>query len=419
MNIHTVTAQKISRGNGDTYLFALPISIVLKLLEIPDPAFPFAGNRRVNKGHAQSFGDYWELNEGSWVIPPILLDSTKQLISRISPSESIFTKLVDIDFREEKDSEIRILDGQHRIYGWYLKQLDLDSRLRDATTSFNKAIASGQMEVSKLADKTIQYLNRQIQRLDSESIAINLIDGLDQKSHEQFFVDIAKNALGINKTVQSKYDTRFVVNRVTKELYESHPLLIDRTELEKTKCSDSNPNILSIVNISDIVRAICFGINSRVTPDREATMNDDAMFKVSSLFFDIMVKNFPPLEMIIKKKILPQELREKYLIGSSTIWRCYAGGFYEYCVVLDTKSGVVEIDESRLRKFEKMLRSVSIVSTYPINRDWINTEQFPNRDSKAPHSRTQNLLAMVKLFAAWAESGEIFNPKNTKGLLKN
>ncbi len=419
MNIHTVTAQKISRGRGETYLFALPISLALKLLEIPDPAFPFEGNRRVNKGHAQSFGDYWEKNEGGWVVPPILLDSGRELVTREARTNSIFSKLVDIDFQEEKDPDIRILDGQHRIYGWYLKQLDLDSRLRDATTSFNKAIASGNNELIRSSDLTIQYLNHHLERLNIEYVAINLIDGLDQQSHEQFFVDIAKNALGINKTVQSKYDTRFVVNRVTKELYESHPLLVDRTELEKTKCSESNPNILSIVNISDIVRAICFGINSRVTPDREATMQDETMLKVCSLFFDIMVKNFPSLEMIVKKRIEPKELREKYLIGSSTMWRCYAGSFYEFCVVLDTNNGKVEIDESRLRKFEKMLRSISVVSSYPINRDWMSTEQFPHKESKAPHSRTQNLLAMVKLMTSWADSGEIFNPKNIRGIPKN
>jgi len=419
LKIHTVTAQKISRGRGETYLFALPISIALKLLEIPDPAYPFAGNRRVNKGHAQNFGDYWESNENSWVVPPVLLDSNRELKSRQAPTESIFTKLVNIDFEEVKDPEIRILDGQHRIYGWYLKQLDLDSRLKDATSSFNKAIAGGKSDLVNAADKTIQYLNHHIKRLDTEYVAINLIDGLDQKSHEQFFVDIAKNALGINKTVQSKYDTRFVVNRVTKKLYESHPLLVDRTELEKTKCSESNPNILSIVNIADIVRALCFGINSRVTPEREAVMQDDSMLKVSSLFFDLMVKNFPPIEMIIKKRLTPKELREKHLIGSSTMWRCFAGGFFEFCVVLDTENGRVEIDEARLRKYEKMLHSISLVSSYPISKDWMNTEQFPNRESKAPHSRTQNLIGMAQLLASWAESGELFSPKNTRGFAKN
>jgi hypothetical protein len=74
-----VTAQQIKRLGSTEYLFAIPISLALELLEIPDPARPFADNRRVSKKHAMDFGNYWEMHSEDWVVPPILLDTAEEL----------------------------------------------------------------------------------------------------------------------------------------------------------------------------------------------------------------------------------------------------------------------------------------------------------------------------------------------------
>jgi hypothetical protein len=54
---------------------------------------------------------------------------------------------------------------------------------------------------------------------------------------------------------------------------------------------------------------------------------------------------------------------------------------------------------------------------YPISRKWFGTQLFPNRDSKAPSSRLQDLDTMVELMTAWIDNAEMFQPGNAKGLI--
>jgi len=414
--IHSVSAQKISGEVHHTYLFALPISITLRLLEIPDPAFPFAGNRRVNKKHAVDFGNYWEFHQGHWVVPPLLLDSSKTLVTRESKAENVLSNLVDIDFEEGKNLEIRILDGQHRILGWYLKQLELQKRLNDSTSTYNKLILSGGMTPDHHVLQELQYLNKQLSRFEEELVAINLIENLDERGHEQFFVDIAKNALGINKTVQSKFDSSSIINRVVKELIENHNLLRGKVDLEKINCSGANPNLLSVVNVADIVRHASFGINTRITAKRESMYQDKDILLNSSLFFDLMKSNFPLLSDLESGRTTTLTIREESLLGSSTMWRCLAGAYFEYCVVIDDEVGFIGTDDSRLGDFEKFLSQLCSVMSYPISSRWFRTGLFPKRESKAPVSRTQDLKNMVDLMCAWASNGELFRPRDLEEL---
>jgi hypothetical protein len=121
----TVTSQQIKRLGSTEYLFAIPISLALELLEIPDPARPFIDNRRVSKKHAMDFGNYWEMNSTEWVVPPILLDTAEELSYSELKRDSDQISLVQLKLPADHKHSLRILDGQHRILGWYLKKLTL------------------------------------------------------------------------------------------------------------------------------------------------------------------------------------------------------------------------------------------------------------------------------------------------------
>ena len=411
-----VTAQQIKRLGSTGYLFAIPITLALDLLEIPDPAHPFVDNRRVSKKHAMDFGNYWENHPTDWVVPPILLDTSEELKFKQIKRDNEQIALVDLQLPADHKNSLRILDGQHRILGWYLKRLELDARLSEATTSYNKAIIASANSEKLIIQNEIDLINQHVIRLDTELVSINLIDSLSAKKHQQFFVDIAKNALGINKTVQAKFDSASIINRVTQELIKSHALFLERIDMEKTSCSGSNPNFLTVVNVSDISRHACFGVNRMVTAKRENNYKDSDLAKIVTIFLDTMVQNVKPLQLIIDGRIKPADFRENYMLGSGTIWRCLAGAFYEACVIIDDNEGTIDIDEDQLFKFGKMIKQFSENMTLPISAQWFATTLFPVKRSKAPSSRAQDLESMVGLLTAWSRNGRLFFPKTPSGL---
>ena len=411
-----VTAQQIKRLGSTEYLFAIPISLALDLLEIPDPARPFADNRRVSKKHAMDFGNYWEMHSTEWVVPPILLDTAEELTFNEIKRDNDQISLVDLNLPADHKHSLRILDGQHRILGWYLKKLDLNVRLSDATTDYNKAVIASSHADKEIIQRELDAINSHSKRLDQEHVSINLIDSLSAKKHQQFFVDIAKNALGINKTVQAKFDSASIINRVTQELIKSHPLFEDRIDMEKTSCSGSNPNLLTVVNVSDISRHACFGVNRMVTAKRENNYKDQDLVETVTIFLDLMVDNVRPLQLIVDGRMKPADFREQYMLGSGTIWRCLAGAFYEACVIIDDDEGTIDLDEDQVRKFAKMIKLFSENMSLPISAQWFATTLFPVKRSKAPSSRAQDLESMVGLLTAWTRHGRLFFPKTPNGL---
>ena len=131
----------------------------------------------------------------------------------------------------------------------------------------------GTLKDKQIIQNELDSIHIHIKRLEQENVSINLIDSLSAKKHQQFFVDIAKNALGINKTVQAKFDSASIINRVTQELIKSHPLFENRIDMEKTSCSGSNSNLLTVVNVSDISRHACFGVNRMITAKRNSSIS--------------------------------------------------------------------------------------------------------------------------------------------------
>ena len=408
MNSIKTIAQKMEHGATVSFITALSITDLLDLLDIPDPNKPFEDNRRVNKRHAMEFGDYWESQRNGWISPPLLLDTELVIeYENIRELESESTVLISIP--SSKKREVSILDGQHRVLGWFLKQNDLLSRQNEANGTYNRAVFANDLILKLAAEDELRKIEYSLNRMRNEKVGITLISGLQRKQHQQFFVDIAKNALGINKTVQGKFDATSIVNRVSLELVNSHPLLNGKIDMEKTKCNGSNPNFLSLVNITDIVRHIGFGLNSRVTAKREDLYEDNDLYKVANRFFDLMLKNVEILKELRNNQISTLWIRENSLLGSGTIWRCLAGAFHETSVI--DEDSRLSIDSAEYKSFEKFIQMFALDSKLPISQRWFATELFPTKKSAAPTSRSQDLMDLVNLFQLWIENNELFNPR--------
>jgi len=411
----TLLAHRANSALRNTYLFPLPISDLLEIVEIPDPAHPFPGNRRVSKKHALEFGDYWERNPDNWIIPPVLLDTGMKLESYkvgLSQGATIMHEVVI----PVGGQAMHILDGQHRILGWYLKRREMNSRLEDRTSLYNKLILSGDREAAHKALLEIEKVRALADRLQSECVSVQLVDQLDGQTHRQYFVDIAKNALGINKTVQSKFDSSSIVNRVAQSVIETHKFLRGRVDMEKTSCSGTNENLLSVVNVADIVRHCCFGISTRVTARREAIYDDDQVLRVTLAFIDTLLRSANDLQEVASGALKVSDLRKQSLLASSTVWRGLAGGFYEACVVGEDDDGTLHVDPKMAMRFEAMLGELAPSMRLPISRQWTQTKLFADKASKAPSSRTQDLKTLSELIGAWAQNGSPFDPPNARRL---
>jgi len=401
-------AQKMEHGETISFITALSIADLLELLDIPDPNKPFEDNRRVNKRHAMEFGDYWESQRNGWISPPLLLDTELVIEFQYVPQLNLDSTVL-INIPSSKKREVSILDGQHRVLGWFLKRNDLLSRQNDANATYNRAVFSNDLILKLAAEDELRKIEYSLNRMRNEKVGITLISGLLRKQHQQFFVDIAKNALGINKTVQGKFDATSIVNRVSLELVYSHPLLSGKIDMEKTKCNGSNPYYLSLVNITDIVRHIGFGLNARVTAKREDLYEDNDLFKVANRFFDLMLKNVDLLKELRSNQISAVWIRENSLLGSGTIWRCLAGAFHETSVI--DEDSRLSIDSTAYKNFENFIQLFALDSKLPISQKWFATELFPTKKSAAPTSRSQDLMDLVNLFQLWIQNEELFNPR--------
>lgn len=403
-------AQRISYGSRESLLISLSINDALNVVEIPDPNFPFPGNRRVSKKHAIEFGNYWENAFDGWIVPPLLLDCEIE-IARFDVFSSNQTGMIcHINLSDLKKSNLKILDGQHRILGWFLKREEIERNISEETTKYNQAVFSKDKAQLKRCEHQLGLLRKTQNRFVSEKVALNILDSLTREMHQQFFVDIARNALGINKTVQAKFDSASVINRVAQYLIKNHSLLRNKVDLEKTSCSGTNKNLLSVVNVADIVRHCSFGINARVTMKRENLYRDEEVLHVANEFFDIMLRSLSVLKRVREDEYPTSALRKENLIGSGTMWRCFAGAFNKICVKKDSQNGALIIDGNEKKRFERLVTRLSNQLYLPINHHWLATGLFTSKTSTAPLSRSQDLEALVALFVHWAHSEDLFSP---------
>lgn len=415
MNPVKIGAKVIKQGETTSYITAVPINLLLDILEIPDPNKPFEDNRRVRLKHAREFGDYWENQFHGWVVPPLLLDTEEEIVSSASFERD--KQYCEIEIHQTQKSKFKILDGQHRVLGWYLKNEELKKRYQDANVNFNKAVFNKDTNLrnrSKEEMENIEYIQK---RLQNEYVGVLIITGISSQIHRQFFVDIAKNALGINKTVQAKFDVSSIVNRVTVNLMDSHEFLKGRVDTENIKCTGENENLLSVVNLADIVRHVGFGINRRVSSKKELEYDDNDLFQISVSFFNSIIENYSILRELQDGSLTSQWLRENTLLGSGTIWRCLAGAFHNTCIKdsiiaqNDEVKHKLMVDKQAVKKFEFFVRKLEKDSKLPISSGWYGTGFFPKRSSSGPTSRTQDLLGLSKLLEAWVLSGDLFHPR--------
>lgn len=410
-----LAAQQVTRGGKTVYIVAMPIALVPEYLRIPEVNKPDKDNRQVSKAHAEEFGLYWRDNPNSWTVPPLLVDCSETLEFKPDYQIEDGPALGKVTLPNYANRVLRTLDGQHRIYGWSFIRAQIFEDLAKAKSDKLIADKTGTDIEKQLANRTIQKCEEALDRMKKEQITLEIITMVSEVEHKTFFVDIADGALGINPSERARLDEKHMTSRVAKMLTDQIPLLQNRVELRKSTASKTGKDLMSLANLRDITRHVCFGIVGKVTESREAAIKDSNAFEISQHFVNALIESSQKLGKISDGSYEPSTLKFESLLGSMTIWRCLAGAYHELAVeVVDNKS--LRWKESGHEKFVTMataaINKMQIVEKdgqRTLNAGWYQTDCF-NPSGLSPLSRTQDLKGLTNLFVAWAESGQVFQP---------
>jgi hypothetical protein len=415
----TLVAQQVTRGAKTVYVVSIPINLVPEHLRIPDVVKPIDSNRAVSKSHAEEFGKYWLDHPDNWTVPPLLVDCSDSLEFQEEYTIMEGYRLGVLKLPTHSNKILRTLDGQHRIYGWNYIRTALFEDLETAKNRLMQSKQSGSNIDIQLAQEAVNTINESLTRMYREQVTLEIITGVTEDEHKTFFIDIADNALGINVTEKTRMDEVNMTSRVAKLLADQTPLFSGRIEMRKSSAAKSSKDLMSLANLRDVARHVCFGIVGKVSAKREAEFADINALEMSKHFIDAMLESANVLNQIADGSQLPKNLKDDSLLGSTTIWRCLAGAYHELAIDVDRE--ILRWNSEGHKKFVSMateaIKQMDIVEQNGermLNPNWYGTECF-NPGGLAPLSRAQDLKNLSTLFVRWSESGKIFEPrKNDK-----
>jgi len=409
-------AQCIMRGGKSVYIVSLPIALVPDHLAVPDPSKPIDLNRAVSKAHAESFGKYWLDAPDSWTVPPLLVDTSHTLVFDAKYTVDNGPKIGEVKIPQHSNQILRTLDGQHRILGWALIREKLLKEEGINSDLLLHAKKSGTNLEQQVIENKLKSVRASLNRMQTEQVTLEIITGVSDVEHKTFFVTIADNAQGINTSERTRLDEMNMTSRVAKRLADNSPLLAGRVEERKASAGKSSKDLLSLANLRDITRHVCFGIKGKVTAIREQQVADDIAYSLSEHFLSALTTAVPALAQIEEGTYLPKTLKTESLMGSVTITRCLAGAYNDLAVQRD-KNNNLSWDQTGHDLFVTMLTEAAKkmkISQGPSGKSvaagWEATGCF-NPGEVAPRSRAQDLRSLSALFTAWAQSGVTFNPK--------
>lgn len=388
-------ATRYRQGGRMVFSLDLALTQIAGLLPAPNPANPTEGNRRVKESHARAFGEYVR-EQGDWVAPALVLRAPD--IFDFDVRESIGgTEFGVISFPRLASTDLRILDGQHRILGIHMAIQSISDDLQKARSGLAAARRTdAEPAVIAQFEAKIAKLNEQRERFDRERTTLQIFIEDDQAAFKQMFFDIADNALGITSSVRARFDSRKVVNRSLEDVMK-HALLKGRVDPEQDRIARGNPNLMGAKHVAEIIRTLAVGIEGRIGRRLEDELREDALVQKTNNFLDVLLVAFAPLEQVVDGEMTPDELRRSSLLGSTVMHRVLAG-VYEGLVGDRHK-----LDEDDIAEFFRKLapHMDGPVSEGSIWIKHVDDEVF-SEGAFAPRSRRQDLKVLRDTIVSWA-----------------
>ncbi|SDG69814.1 DNA-sulfur modification-associated [Lentzea fradiae] len=385
-------AQRSSQGGRTVYAVRVPLPSLDLILPLPDPEQPDSDNRKVDLRHAKEFGEYIR-EKSNWVAPTLLArDNGGCRFEEIEGSEGRFGYLT-IPWATGALSPLSTIDGQHRILGVNLSIRTLGEEINKIDREIGKTT-----KADKLATLTAtrEKLAKQLERLQGESVGVDIYVEVDNVLGRQMFVDVADNAKGISSALRARFDSSKVANRILDRVIK-HSLLKGKVDLEQDRMTAKNPNLLGAKHVADLTRGVAVGVAGRIGKQRERELSDEVLVELVHGYFDCLADGFKDLAAVAEDTLKPLDLRAQSLLGSIGMLRVLAGVYHELKENHDAN------DEDVIAFFSKLdphmnapISDSSIWRTTPAVTDFEGGATV-----SAPIMRTQNLIHLVKIIVGW------------------
>ena len=390
----TFYATRYQQGGRRVYSLDLSLVQIAELLPAPDPANPTEGNRRVKESHARDFAEYIR-EKLEWVAPALVLRAPDIFKFEIQ-QEITGTQFGVISFPRMASTDLRILDGQHRILGIHLAIRGIALDLEKARSAMSSAKKAGDAEgaVEQLQAR-VDALEGQRERLAVDRTSLQIFIEDDQTAYKQMFFDIAENALGITSSVKARFDSRKAVNRALDGVMK-HALLKDRVDPEQDRMVRGNPNLVGAKHVAEIIRTLAVGLGGRVGRRVEDDLDEGELVEKANNFLDVLIASFPQLAEVADGELSPQNLRATSMLGSTVMWRVLAGVYIE---LIDHQS--ME-DDDVIEFFQQLAPALA----GPVQAGGIWVEHVPDNvfsvGALSPRSRRQDLKVLRDSLVKWA-----------------
>ena len=187
-----------------------------------------------------------------------------------------------------------VLDGQHRRAAAAFALLREKELAAEAAKGDGKGKGKGKAreggELSSIGDDTV-------------SVVLYLDPGLAFR--QAWFADINGHAQAVSRSLAVTYDNRDPLAVMTRAVINGVPLFAGFTEMEKASASGRSTRMFAIGTIRQAVESL---VNRGRLPPKTAT-------KTAIAFWREVAANVDPWTQAQKGKILPVEVREKYICG--------------------------------------------------------------------------------------------------------
>ncbi len=385
-------ATRYTQGARVVFDFELPLVAIPMIFPVPDPDHPTVGNRKVKASHARDFGNYVREHE-DWVSPALLMRADN-IFKFEQTAEVAGASFGVLGVPRAARHDIRIIDGQHRILGLHYAIEDIARELDEARDRVASARREDDKDQVAHFSRIINKLEAQRKRLASEFLAVQVHVETDPQAFEQMFYDVADNALGITGAVKVRFDSRKIMNRALDATLK-HALLKDHVDIEQDRIAGQNPNLLGARHVVDLVRTVNLGIWSRVSKRQESELDEGTLVQRANEFFDMLLEAFPDLAAVADGTLSTPDLRQRSLLGSSTMLRVLGGVFYD----LDKKG---YSDEEIAELFTRL----SVFMNAPLAADspWLTIRSAVFQPgASAPTARAQDLRSLTEEISEWID----------------
>ena len=458
-----VGGQIVQRTGRQTVIAQFTIVNLREILPEVVPGQKIDSNREVKADKCEGLRDYFIKNPEEWILPPIIVDTELELefktqgelimdnppllgLSQVKPL-AIGVGICYIPMRET--NPLIILDGQHRVCGLVMALNQAEASRASILEEMNLLDAQEvdvfqQGRRKELAARLTAAENI-LYRCATETITVEIKTQVPIALHKNYFVTIADNATGINKSERARLDQINMSSIVAKHIVGLHPLLNgeignrspkdNRVDDRNNQAKKGSATIYSLDNIRNVVKNLAWSAAVKESPRRERSMKDQAVVEEGIKFFEILCTEVDAFKNLLPSsatKFTGKEFRKESLYASPTMLRCLAGAYHNLALkVIDdpdpkTDGGTtLKVDADGILKFTTLIRKLNPYMNFKMdeagNLDvdplWRTTKLF-RESGLAPQSGFQDLNTLVALLTDWGKSGEVFAGTAYEAIMK-